>query len=168
MTAPLTRINRDTVVALCLLVLCAALWSATGEIRQTNYGTMQSDVWPRSVIIGLAVLSAVYLFRSLVAPFEQAPDGGREPGLRAWLHAYRNAVWCFVLFAAFLFAMEWVGMLVGGIAFVYLALTAMGERTVRSHLVHAVIAIVTMGLMWSIFTYGIGVILPEGELFLPE
>jgi len=57
-------------------------------------------------------------------------------------------------------------MLLGGILFVFLALTVMGERTMRNHLLHATIAIVSVGLMWSIFTYGIGVILPEGELFL--
>ena len=29
------------------------------------------------------------------------------------------------------------------------------------------VAVGTMGFMWSVFTFGIGVILPEGELFLP-
>ena len=163
----MNRINRDTVVALCLLVLCAALWHAAGQIRETNYGTMASDVWPRMVIGVLSVLSLVYLVRSVVTPAVAAQAAeGRGGGLGGWLRAYRNALACFVLFAGFLLAMEWIGMLLGGIVFVFLALTVMGERSPRAHLVHGAIAVVSMGLMWSIFTYGIGVILPEGELFL--
>jgi len=30
---------------------------------------------------------------------------------------------------------------------------------------HGVIAIVSVGAMWSIFTFGLRVMLPEGELF---
>jgi len=161
-------INRDSVVALCLLVLCAALWQASGEIRETNYGTMPSHVWPRMVIGTLVVLSLAYLVRSVTGapPSGTGEPSSRAPGLGGWLSSYRNALWCFALFAGFLVAMEWIGMLLGGILFVFLALTVMGERTRRNLLLHATIAIVSVGLMWSIFTYGIGVILPEGELFL--
>jgi hypothetical protein len=30
--------------------------------------------------------------------------------------------------------------------------------------VHAIIAVVAVGGMWSLFTYGLGVILPQGEI----
>lgn len=166
----MARVNRDVIVAVLLLVFCAALFWASYDIRETSYGTMQSHVWPRIIIVVLAFCSVLYLFRSVVAGPETEANGDHETpsgGIVGWLSRYRNAIICFGLFLAFLFSLEWIGMLLGGILFIFLALTAMGPGGMRSHMIHAAIAVVSMGAMWSIFTFAIGVILPEGELFLP-
>ena len=39
---------------------------------------------------------------------------------------WRNVIWCFVLFGAYLVAIPYVGMAVGGAAFVFLLLSALG------------------------------------------
>ena len=163
----MARVNRDVIVALLLLVLCAALFWASYDIRETNYGTMQSHVWPRIIIGVLALCSVIYLFRSVAAGPEAEQREKTVGGVIGWVASYRNAIVCFGLFLAFLLSLEWIGMLVGGILFIFLALTAMGPGGMRSHMIHAAIAVISMGAMWSIFTFAIGVILPEGELFLP-
>jgi putative tricarboxylic transport membrane protein len=160
------RINSDTGVAIFLLLLSGLLYSASYDIRPTNYGTMASAVWPRMILVVLALMSLVYLVRSAAGGEGSAetPPGGR--GIRGWFFRYRNAVLCFALFAAFLLSLEWIGMLLGGILFVFFALALMGEGGWRNHVTHALVAVVSMGFMWLIFTFGLGVILPEGELFL--
>lgn len=162
-------VNRDVIVAIVLLALSAAFYAATFEIKVTNFGTMLSSVWPRILIVALALLSALYLFRAAGGHMtdDDADARAERPrrSLGEWIAGYRNPILCFVLFFGFLVAMDWIGMLLGGILFVFLALTVMGERSPRNHAIHAAIAIISMGLMWSIFTFGLRVILPAGEFF---
>jgi len=43
-------------------------------------------------------------------------------------------------------------------------LTTLGHKTPKFLLLHAVIAIVSVGAVWSLFTFALRVYLPEGEL----
>ena len=151
--------TRDTAAALGLVALCAALIAATFDIRETNYATPGAEVWPRIVLAWLSALTLVYLARSLVrARRARGPEAEPRPGLPA------NVVWCFALFAAFLLALPYAGMLVAGIGFVFAALCVMGRRDRRALARHAAIAVASVGAVWAAFTYALGVMLPAGEL----
>jgi len=76
-----------------------------------------------------------------------------------------NVFWCFLLFGLYLWSLPWLGMLVGACLFVFLLLTALGGWRPKQLLLHAAIALLTVGGMWSLFTFGLGVILPPGSLF---
>jgi putative tricarboxylic transport membrane protein len=152
--------TRDTATAVGLVVLCAVLVAATFDIRETNYATPGAEVWPRIVLAWLSGLSLVYLGRSLVrARRARGAEAERGPGLPA------NVVWCFVLFAAFLLSLPLLGMLVGGVLFVFAALSVMGRKDLRAVVHHAVIAVVSVGAVWAVFTFALHVILPAGALF---
>ena len=100
-------------------------------------------------------------------PYQVAAPGGGEETKRSfvdWIAYYRNPLWCYGLFLLFLLAMPYLGMLVGGILFVWGVQVVVGERTARAHLRHGAIAIGSVGFMWLVFTYAIGVILPPGSL----
>lgn len=155
----MSAINRDTVVAVFLLLLCGAFYAASFRIEETTYATIGAEVWPRLLLAILFVLSLIYLFQSVRqgAPAARGPDGG-------FVARYRNAIMLYGLFLAFLITLDFLGMLVGGIAFVFLALTVVGERTPRNLAIHAVVAVVSVGAMWSIFTFALRVILPEGVI----
>ena len=100
------------------------------------------------------------------ARLEEGADApGEGGGLRGWFRRYQNALWCYVLFAGFLLSLKYLGMLIGGSLFVFLTLTVLGERSLRAHLRHAAIAVASIAFMWSVFTFGLNVILPQGELF---
>jgi putative tricarboxylic transport membrane protein len=60
--------------------------------------------------------------------------------------------------------MPYLGMLLGGLAFVFLLLNALGGWGPKQMALHAVIALVTVGGMWSLFTFGLHVLLPPGEI----
>ena len=61
--------------------------------------------------------------------------------------------------------MPTLGMLIGGTLFVFLLLNALGGWHPKAMALHAAIACIAVGGMWSIFTYSLGVILPPGEIF---
>jgi len=170
------RLNRDVYIAVVLLVLCGVLFWATFDIREPDYGVLLPSAWPRTVLVALTILSLVYLFQSL----RRGPDGSslddieqiagieaREPGLLGWIVYWRNPLWCFALFFVYLLTLPVLGMLIGGVLFVFVLQGVLGGWAPRRLVYHAAVALLTVGGMWSMFTYGLGVMLPAGMLFDP-
>lgn len=158
----MNRFNRDTLVAVFLLLFCGIFLAATFEIRETTYETLGSDVWPRVILTLLTLLSLGYFVHSLRQGSAKEPEPRR--GLRAGFASYRNPLWCFLWFGVFLITLPYLGMLIGGTLFVYATLATLGERTLRAQAWHLTLAVVSVGVMWAIFTYALNVFLPEGEL----
>lgn len=154
-------LNRDTLIAIALLAACGGLMIASFEIREPDYGQLSPAAWPRAIIVCLTVLSAIFLVQSL----RQGPDAPSEGprGVAAFLSYWRNVIWVFVLFLIYLLAIPYVGLLLGGMTFVFLLLTALGGFVPRDAPLHAAIALISVGGMWSLFTFGLDVILPTGE-----
>jgi hypothetical protein len=156
------RLNRDIVTAVLLLVLTTAFYVASYSIKKTSYGTVGSEVWPRAVLVVLGIFCLVYLVSALRAPASEARSAGG--GIIAWLASYRNAFACFIMYGLFLITLDYLGMLIASVLFVFLLLNILGGWSLRNLAVHGTIAIVSMGAMWTIFTFGLRVILPEGEI----
>jgi hypothetical protein len=55
-------------------------------------------------------------------------------------------------------------MLLGGILFVFGLLTLLGGFSPKLIFKHLVISILSIGFMWMVFTFGLRVMLPEGEI----
>lgn len=165
------RLNRDSYVAIFLLLVCGVFFWASFDIRQPDYGTLMPSTWPRIILGVLSLLCLVYLVQSLRQPAEEEDPGGREeerePGIRGWLAHWRNPIACFGLFFLFLLTLPVLGMLIGGMSFVFLLMGVLGGWSRRNIIVHAVIAVGTVGAMWSLFTFGLGVMLPAGVIFNP-
>ena len=154
-------INRDSVVALTLLLLCGLFLNAVGDIRITKYGTITSDLWPRIVLIILSVLCMIYFLQSIRKPIETEKTNF---SLHQWFLNYKNAIASYSLFGLFVWTLPLLGMLVGGIIFVFLILSFLGKKNKRSLIIHVAISVISIVLMWSIFTFGLGVMLPEGQI----
>ena len=61
----MARLNRDAVIAIVLLLVCGALYWATFDIRNPDYGQLKPSTWPRVIIGALAFLSVLYLIQSI-------------------------------------------------------------------------------------------------------
>ena len=142
------RMTRDSYVALFLLALCGVFFHASFDIEVTNYGTIQSSLWPRVILTALTAMSALFLVTSL-----RRPDDGPVVAAGGFFRRYRNALWIFALFFAFVATLP--VMLIGGFLFVFLALSALGP---------ARLAIRPLAIHTGDDTFGLRVILPEGEL----
>lgn len=159
----MTKVNRDAYVAVFLLLFCTVFLTATFYVEDMGYDSMGSEVWPQLILGVLFVLTLAYLFQSLRKGPDEAP-AQEDRTFKGWLYHYRNALWCYVLFLVFLVTLPWLGMLLGGVLFVFSALTVLGNRTPRDHAIHAAIALGTMTGMWAIFTFGLKVFLPAGVI----
>ena len=152
------RINRDSVSAVFLLLFCGVFFAASFEIEATNYGTLQSSVWPQIILGALSVFSLLLLTQALRRP----PGAGEGGGLLDWLRRYRNPLICYALFLGFLVSLPILGMLLGGIFFVLLMLTILGGGKPAQLPLHLGVSVISVGAMWAIFTYALGVFLPGG------
>ncbi len=168
------RLNRDAVIASVLLMACGIFVWSTFSIRVPDYGQLKPSTWPRVVLGVLTLLSAIYLVQSLrrgPAPEGDADsyEGGpaRARGPIGWILYWRNPLWCFGLFFAYLATLPYLGSLIGGVLFVFTLMGVLGGWSARNLMQHAALALISVGGMWSIFTYGLGVILPPGEVFSP-
>ena len=159
----MSRFNRDVYIAIVLLLLCGVFFAASFDIREIDYGILMPAAWPRVILVALSILSLVYLVQSLRrgAPEER----GERLSFKGVVSKYRNPLWCYGLFLLFLLTLDYLGMLIGGVLFVFCLLTAIGGVSRRNLIVHALIAIVMVGAMWALFTYALGVIFPQGEIF---
>ena len=155
-------VNRDTVIAIVLLLFCGVGYYETLQIRKTSYGSMGSEVWPQAILAILAVLTLIYLAQSVRSTTGVRIGGG--DGLRGFVIKYQNALWCYALFTVFVYFLPYLGMLIGGVLFVFLTLTAIGNRDPRSLALHVAVAVGAVGFMWAVFTFALRVILPEGEI----
>ncbi|MCF3628768.1 tripartite tricarboxylate transporter TctB family protein [Thalassospiraceae bacterium LMO-SO8] len=158
------RLNRDVYVAVVLLLFCGVMFWASMDIREPDYGMLPPSAWPRVILGVLSLLSVVYLVQSLRRGAD-GPDAhaGEPDTISGWLSYWRNPIACFVLFACYLAAIPWFGMLISGVAFVFALLTVLGGAEPRKLALHAGISLVTVGGMWSLFTYALRVLLPRGE-----
>ncbi len=159
--------NRDTIIAIGLLFFTGVLIWASFDIRSPDYGTLAPSAWPRSVLGILLVFGLIYLFQSLraspaVAGTEESDARG---GLMGWFVKYRNPLWCYLIYFLFLATLPFFGALIGGILLVFFLLSVLGGFAPKKLLLHGAIATISMGAMWSIFTFGLRVILPRGSLF---
>ena len=160
------RINRDVVIAIVLLAFCGVFFWASFDIRQPDYGVLMPSTWPRVVLGVLAFLSLIYLVQSLRAGPDER-DGEQGPPLtnfRDWIYYWKNPIWCFVLFFAYLATLPVLGMLIGGVTFVFVLLGALGGWDRKNLVLHAAVALLAIGGMWSLFTFGLGVLLPPGMI----
>ena len=161
----MTRVNRDTVIAIVLLMACGILLAASFEIREPDYGVLSPATWPRVIIAVLTFLSLIYLVQSIrMGVPEAAPDKDSPWSIAGFIAHWRNVFWVFALFLVYLLTMPYLGMLIGGLAFVFLLLNALGGWQPRQLVLHGTIALVTVGGMWSLFTFGLHVFLPPGEI----
>lgn len=154
------RINADVVIALLLLTISTVFFVDTFTYGRAGLAIIGAKLWPRAIMLALGVLSVAYLVQSIRKG--TPPSSGQ--GAKAWIAENRNVIACFALYGIFLAGLPWLGMLLGGVAFVFATLTVLGHRDLKSHLVHLAVAVLSVGLMWSIFTFALGVVLPEGEI----
>jgi len=152
-------LNRDAFVAVFFLLLCAVMFAASLELPPAMFGQMSPALWPRIIIVPLALLSALLLFQS-----QRAPQKTEKVTVSDWLQHNKNPFICFALFFLFLITMPYAGMLLGGLAYVFLTLCVLGGWKPRQLALHAAISAFFVIGMWAIFTQMLGVLLPEGEI----
>ena len=153
--------SRDSVVALCLIMASGGLMVASFDIREPDYGVLSPAAWPRLIITIMGVLSVLYFVQSLRMP-KNNKSSKQKKNFVEFMVYWRNVFSVFIIFAAYLVALPFLGMLIGNIAFSFVLLSLLGGW--RPFIMHGLVAIGTSGGMWLLFTYALEVFLPRGSL----
>lgn len=163
-------LDRDTIVSILLLLFCGLLIWAGTLIRDPQFGELSPAAWPQGVTYVLTAFCLIYFFQSVMrnraAQLSDSEDATieRPQGLVGWLKHFGNPIACFALYFAFLITLPFLGTLIGGSLLVFCLLSLLGGIGPRELVLHAVIAVISVGAMWSIFTFGLRVLLPRGEI----
>ena len=57
--------NRDSIIALILIMASGGLMLASFEIREPDYGVLSPAAWPRLIIVILGILGVLYFIQSV-------------------------------------------------------------------------------------------------------
>ena len=155
------QLNRDTGIAIVLLLICGGLLINTFQMPAAMFGQMPATLWPRLILVPLALLSVLLLIKAQMAVVE---DCAQIRGLSEWFVYYKNPIICFTLFFLFLVTMPILGILIGGLLYVFFTLCFLGGWSSKLMFHHSLISIFFVVGMWAIFTQLLGVFLPEGIL----
>ena len=157
------NIKKDTIVAISLLLFCGIMINSSFDIEDPGYQGMKASFWPTIVLCLLSIMCLVMLIKSVVTEAENNLNSN-DTNLTNIFFKFKNASICFLMFVLFLAFLDYLGMLIGGVLFVFGLLTMLGGFELKKIINHFIISIITIGIMWSIFTFGLKVILPEGEI----
>ena len=157
------NINKDTIVAIFLLLFCGIMINSSFDIEDPGYQGMKASFWPTIVLCLLSIMCLVMLIKSVITEAENNLNSN-DTNLTNIFFKFKNASICFLMFVLFLAFLDYLGMLIGGVLFVFGLLTMLGGFELKKIINHFIISIITIGIMWSIFTFGLKVILPEGEI----
>ncbi len=153
-------LNRDFFTAVVFLLVTAGMYVATYSLPEPMFNQLASWTWPRVILVPLGLLSVVLLIQSQ----QSGQPATSFAGLVVWARENVNPFICFGLFFLFLLALPTLGMLLGGLSYVFLTLCVLGGWQPRQLAVHAGISIFFVTGMWAIFSFLLGVILPEGTI----
>ena len=155
------QLNRDTAIAIVSLLICGALLVSTFQMPEPMFNQMPATLWPRMIIVPLALLSLVLLAKAQMAGADESTP---IRSFSDWFSYYKNPIICFALVFLFLVSMPVLGMLIGGLLYVFITLNVLGGWAPQMLLRHGLVAVFFVVGMWTIFTQLLGVFLPEGIL----
>jgi hypothetical protein len=98
--------NRDSLVALCLILASGGLMLASFEIREPDYGVLSPAAWPRIIIIIIGGLSVIYLIQSFSTPQKDISPVPKKT-LKGFVLYWRNVIAVFSIFALYLLALPY-------------------------------------------------------------
>ena len=158
----MTSNKSDIIIAIFLLCFSGIMINDASNIRDLGFEGMKADAWPRVVLWLLVVMSSVMLGKSYI---QLKTEGHKDNNsFKVNFSKFKNAFICFGMFLFFLSTLDYLGMLLGGIAFVFGLLTFLGGFSLNLIIKHLTISVLSIGFMWMVFTFGLRVMLPEGEI----
>jgi putative tricarboxylic transport membrane protein len=125
-------INKDTIVAIFLLLFCGIMINSSFDIEDPGYQGMKASFWPTIVLCLLSVMSLVMLIKSMVSPTDNNLNSENTNSQNIFFK-YKNASICFLMFILFLAFLDYLGMLIGGVLFVFGLLTLLGGFEIKKN-----------------------------------
>ncbi|WP_083001635.1 tripartite tricarboxylate transporter TctB family protein [Halomonas sp. GT] len=153
-------LTKDRALALALLLIVAVMWVESGSIRPpTSWQPYGSALFPRILLVTIALLSVVILVRSLFT--KVAPPASGRGVLTEWFERRKTVVALFVMFGLYAALLPVLGYIVATMVFLIASLALLlGVDTKRKWAINLGISCTLVPLVFVIFRYGLNVWLP--------
>ncbi|MGK0544853.1 tripartite tricarboxylate transporter TctB family protein [Halomonas cupida] len=157
----MTIITKDRVLAASILILCGVLYAESSNIRPpTSWQPYGSAVFPRILLVTIAVLALLILVRSIItAPTGHRPLGWATTG--AWLKSNYKVLFLFLFFGIYAAILPYIGYLISTTAFLICSIALLlGIDSRRKVMMNFLISVPMALSIYAIFQLGLGIWLP--------
>ncbi|WP_301584522.1 tripartite tricarboxylate transporter TctB family protein [Halomonas alkaliantarctica] len=153
-------LTKDRALALALLLIVAVMWVESGTIRPpTSWQPYGSALFPRILLITIALLSIIILLRSLFTKVTPQPSWGRA--ITKWFLRRKTIVALFFLFGLYAALLPVLGYIVATMSFLIASFALLlGIDTKRKWAINLGISCIFVPLVFVIFRFGLNVWLP--------
>ena len=91
-------INKDTIVAIFLLLFCGIMINGSFDIEDPGYQGMKASFWPTIVLCLLSIMSLVMLVKSMMASTDSNLNSENTNSQNVFLK-FKNASICFLMWS---------------------------------------------------------------------
>ena len=170
----MTNNKTDIIISVFLLCFSGIMINDASNIRDLGFEGMKADAWPRVVLWLLVIISSVMLGKSYLLFKTEGHVGNNN--FKVNFAKFKNALICFGMFIFFLSTLDYLGMLLGGIVFVFGLLTFLGGFSLNlfqtflrglpriNVILHLTFLNPIIGIGMLVFIFVIIVMLTEGEI----
>jgi hypothetical protein len=147
--------RREIILSSFILAAVIAIYASLSLFDEPG-----AAIFPRVVIIAMAILSSLLLIRSVIV-------GRAGTTTSAMEFRFRPFLICFVLIVIYFFLLDWIGFYVASFLF-FLAVTfvfGLSDISLRKGALKVLSSAVFMGVLYFLFTTLLKVQIPKGVLF---
>ena len=156
--------GRDTIAGLVVLVVSLVLFGLTFRIQSNPLVPVSPAFYPRLVLGATAVLSALMVAIDVLKRRRAAPAKSAAAKPAAAKPRYGVVALLFVIFAAYVLVLPYVGFRIATVAFLAVMQYAMAKpRTPRAWIVLALVALIATAVTYAMFEMYLQVLLPRGR-----
>ncbi|ATH77996.1 tripartite tricarboxylate transporter TctB family protein [Halomonas sp. C22] len=153
-------LTKDRALALALLLIVAVMWVESSSIRPpTSWQPYGSALFPRILLVTIALLSLVLLVRTFFSPATPPPSW--SAAVSQWFNRRKSVLALFGIFGLYAALLPVLGYIVATMGFMVASLALLlGMDSRRKWLINLGISGTLVPLVYIIFRYGLKVWLP--------
>ncbi|GGW32140.1 tripartite tricarboxylate transporter TctB family protein [Halomonas sp. 141] len=153
-------LTKDRALALALLLIVAVMWVESSSIRPpTSWQPYGSALFPRILLVTIALLSLVLLVRTFFSPATPPPSW--SAAVSHWFNRRKSVLALFGIFGLYAALLPVLGYIVATMGFMVASLALLlGMDSRRKWLINLGISGTLVPLVYIIFRYGLKVWLP--------
>lgn len=153
-------LTKDRALALALLLIVAVMWVESSSIRPpTSWQPYGSALFPRILLVTIALLSLALLVRTFFSPATPPPSW--SAAVSHWFNRRKSVLALFGIFGLYAALLPVLGYIVATMGFMVASLALLlGMDSRRKWLINLGISGTLVPLVYIIFRYGLKVWLP--------
>jgi len=159
----MTKTARDFINAIIILLFCGGAYYGALMIPQRGLGKTEADLFPKIMIAIVAFLGLCLLVQSLI---RMKNENGFKINIsfRTLYKDNKKVIWTFLIFAAYVFALNILDYFVSSILFLMSLYMLIAEKRQKIWIVLLGVIVFT-AILYIIFQQALSVFLPKGLFF---